>query len=280
MQIAEALKWAVSQLSGSDSAGIDARILLCTVLEKPQSFLFTWPEHVLSTDEQARFEAMIKQRADGQPVAYLTGTRAFWSLTLKVSPTTLIPRPETELLVEQALARLPQGQASVCDLGTGTGAIALAIASERPDISVTGVDRVADAVGLATQNAQYNHIENAIFRHSHWFDALAGQTFSMIVSNPPYVEQDSHYLAEGDVRFEPSSALTAGADGLDDIRYIIAQAPEYLLADGWLLLEHGYNQAQPVQALLLQRGYVDITTVNDLAGQPRVTLGRYGEHLG
>ncbi|MBD3584968.1 peptide chain release factor N(5)-glutamine methyltransferase [Salinimonas sp. HHU 13199] len=277
MQITEALKWAVSQLSDSDSAGIDARILLCTVIDKPQTYLFTWPEHELSANEKARFEALVRQRADGQPVAYLTGTRAFWSLTLHVSPTTLIPRPETELLVEQALARLPVGQARVCDLGTGTGAIALAIASERPDVAVTGVDRVADAVELARRNARYNHIENAVFAHSHWFDSLTGQTFSMIVSNPPYVEQNSHYLAEGDVRFEPASALTAGADGLDDIRYIIAQAPAHLKSDGWLLLEHGYNQAQSVQALLQQQGFHDITTVNDLAGQPRVTLGRRGE---
>lgn len=277
MQIADALKWASTELSHSDSAAIDARILLCATLEKPQSYLFTWPERVLSDNEAVRFQALIKQRAEGQPVAYLVGAREFWSLSLKVSPTTLIPRPETELLVEQALARLPVGEASVCDLGTGTGAIALAIACERPDVNVTGVDKIADAVLLARENAGRNHIPNAIFLQSHWFESLAGQTFSMIVSNPPYVEQDSHYLNEGDVRFEPSSALTAGTDGLDDIRYIISQAPQYLTENGWLLLEHGFNQAKPVQALLNQQGFTQVTTINDLAGQPRVTLGQRGE---
>lgn len=274
MRVNEALRWGASQLPDSDSAKADARVLLCFVLQKGQSYLYTWPDAELDSHQQARFEALIKRRVAGHPVAYLTGYRDFWSLTLQTSPATLIPRPETECLVEAALSRLPQSPARLCDLGTGTGAVALAIASERPDMSVTGVDVIDEAVALAALNAKRNDINNAVFLKSHWFDEVEG-LFNMIVSNPPYVEADSDYLGQGDVRFEPATALTSGQDGLNDIRLIIARAPHYLNDGGWLLLEHGYNQAAAVQRLMRDHGFSHIETIQDLAGIDRVTLGMH-----
>lgn len=274
MQIQQALAWAKSQLASSDSAALDARVLLAFMLDTTQAWLLTWPDKMLSEAQFERFRQLIAQRAEGRPVAHITGYRDFWSLTLEVSPTTLIPRPDTEILVEQALMCLPAVDANVLDLGTGTGAVALAIASECASAQVTGVDIVADAVALAKDNARRNAISNATFLQSNWFDAVQGEQFSVIVSNPPYVETRSPYLSQGDVRFEPASALTSGHDGLDDIRKIICQARGFLNAEGWLLLEHGFDQGEAIQALMRNNKYEDIATICDLAGHPRVTLGR------
>lgn len=272
--IAQALTWARDCFQQSDSAAVDARVLLCHVIAQSQSYLFTWPDKVLTEQQQAMFSQLVEQRQSGHPVAHLTGERDFWTLRLAVNPATLIPRPETECLVEAALELLTPTDKTVCDLGTGTGAVALAIASERKDIEVTGVDRIEDAVTLATQNARTNNVANSRFVVSNWFNALADSQFDMIVSNPPYVEADSEYLQQGDVRFEPLSALTAGADGLDDIKIIIAHAVTHLREGGWLLLEHGYTQASSIQSLFELHGFAEIHTRQDLAGLDRITAGK------
>lgn len=272
-RIDDALRWGQERLAGTESPDIDTRVLLCHVLSKPASYLYTWPEKQLTAAQWDAFQSHITSRQQGTPVAHITGIREFWSLTLESTADTLIPRPDTELLVEATLARLPDGACGVCDLGTGTGAVALAIASERSDVTVVGADLVPQAVTLAKRNAKRNGILNTHFLQSHWFDGIEGR-FSAIVSNPPYVEADSPYLLEGDVRFEPASALTSGKDGLDDIRCIIENAPPFLKPDGYLLLEHGHEQAVPVQTLMIQRGFSDVETLQDLAGNDRVTLGR------
>ncbi|RDV27573.1 peptide chain release factor N(5)-glutamine methyltransferase [Alteromonas aestuariivivens] len=273
MRIDQALAWACDQLSGGESPQVDARIMLASVLEQSQTYLFTWPDKILSAAQLECFQKNVERRLAGEPVAYITGTQGFWSLNLKVSTATLIPRPETELLVELALAlNLPTG-ADICDLGTGTGAIALAIASERPDCNLIGVDVVEEAVQLAMLNARLNGISNARFLHSHWFSALEGLKFDLLVSNPPYVESGSEYLSQGDVRFEPASALTSGKDGMDDIRHIVSQAVAFLKPRGWLLIEHGYAQGAAIRAELAQGGFEKIETRQDLNGLDRVTLG-------
>ena len=218
---------------------------------------------------------MLERRRAGEPVAYILGQQGFWSLDLEVAPHTLIPRPDTELLVETALELLPATPLRVLDLGTGTGAIALALASERGGWRVTGVDRVDEAVALAERNRQRLQLSNAEFRPSQWFSALAGERYGLIVSNPPYIAADDRHLGEGDVRFEPASALVSGVDGLDDIRQIIAQAPQHLELGGWLLLEHGYDQAEAVRALLAGGGFVAVESRRDLGGHQRISLGQW-----
>ncbi len=213
-------------------------------------------------------------RRGGEPVAYILGQQGFWKIDLEVAPHTLIPRPDTELLVETALELQPASPAKVLDLGTGTGAIALALASDRPAWQVTAVDRVEEAAALAERNRQRLGLGNAQVRVSHWFDSLAGERFDLIVSNPPYIAAADPHLVAGDVRFEPSSALVAGADGLDDLRVIAAQAPAHLLPGGWLLLEHGYDQAAAVRALLAEQGFIEVASRTDLGGHERITLGR------
>jgi release factor glutamine methyltransferase len=208
-------------------------------------------------------------------VAYILGQQGFWKLDLDVAPHTLIPRPETEMLVEAALELVPAfAPTRVLDLGTGTGAIALALASERPVWQVTAVDRVLEAVALAERNRQRLHLDNAKVLSSHWFSALEGQRFDLIISNPPYIAAEDPHLVAGDVRFEPSSALVAGTDGLDDLRMIIEQAPNYLNDDGWLLLEHGYDQGAAVRDLLSRHGFEKIQTRRDLGDHERITFGR------
>ena len=227
MRIDNALAWAAEQLEGGESPSVDAKVMLANILGKSQTYLFTWPDKTLDAAQKAQFEADVAKRKRGEPVAYIIGKRDFWTLSLFTSPDTLIPRPDTEVLVEHVLNWANQHSSaslSICDLGTGTGAIALALASELPEASVTGVDFQAGAVNLATRNAQANSIANAHFVQSDWFSALAGQTFDIIVSNPPYIEESSPYLNEGDVRFEPKTALTSGSDGLDDIKQIINNA--------------------------------------------------------
>ena len=277
MNIAQALVLSVSRLVNSDSPRADAEILLAHVLGRPRSYLLTWPEKELSADEQAAFEALLARRAAGEPVAYLMGSRGFYGLDLSVSPAVLIPRPETELLVEAALARLPPGSCRVADLGTGSGAIALALANEsrheRKDVQVVAVDVSPDALAQARVNAQTLGLA-VDFRLGDWCGGLADDVFDMIVSNPPYICVDDPHLAQGDVRFEPMMALASGADGLDAIRAIIACAPAHLKPGGWLLFEHGYDQAQAVAALLCAAGWQAVESLHDLQGHTRVTLGR------
>ncbi|MDX2354921.1 peptide chain release factor N(5)-glutamine methyltransferase [Stutzerimonas xanthomarina] len=264
-----------AQLPDSPSAKLDAEWLLAAVLGKSPSYLRTWPEREVLPEDETRFVAHLERRRLGEPVAYILGRQGFWSLELEVAPHTLIPRPDTELLVETAMKVLPAGgAASVLDLGTGTGAIALALASERPAWQVSGVDRVTEAVALAARNAQRLGLGNAAFLESHWFSSLRGQRFELIVSNPPYIPASDPHLSQGDVRFEPSSALVSGVDGLDDIRLIIAQAPDYLSSSGWLVLEHGYDQASAVRSLLSAGGFVDVASCRDFGGHERVSLGR------
>ncbi len=277
MTIDEALRWAASRLLHSDSPRLDAELLLCRVLQQPRSYLFTWSDKTLSADEQQQFAVLLARREAGEPLAHILGERGFWTLDLKVTADTLIPRPETELLVEAALARLPGGGASVLDLGTGSGAIALAIASECPPCEVVAVERSEAALAVARENAQRNAIGNVQFLQGSWYQPLNGQRFDVIVSNPPYICADDPHLVEGDVRFEPLTALASGADGLDDIRLIIAAAAEHLNPGGWLLLEHGYEQGKAVCELLRGAGFRAVELLADLQGHGRVSLGRRPE---
>lgn len=266
---------AEAALPDSPSARLDAELLLAAALGKPRSYLHTWPERQVPGEAGERFAGYVQRRRGGEPVAYILGQQGFWSLDLEVAPHTLIPRPDTELLVETALALLPATPARVLDLGTGTGAIALALASERPGWTLTGVDRVGEAVALAERNRQRLKLRNATFRQSRWFSALLGERYHLIVSNPPYIAAADPHLGEGDLRFEPASALVAGADGLDDIRLIIAQAPPHLEPAGWLLLEHGFDQAAAVRELLSAQGFAEVSSRRDLGGHERISLGRY-----
>jgi release factor glutamine methyltransferase len=252
----------------------DAELLLLHVLRQPRSWLFTHAGDELDTDVQTAFSALVERRAAGEPVAYISGRRGFWSLDLEVTPATLIPRPETELLVELALQRLPLAAAcSVVDLGTGSGAIALAIARERPHARVTATDASVAALAVAQRNAQRLAIGNVAFVHGDWLAPLAGQRFDLIASNPPYIEAADPHLAQGDLRYEPASALAAGADGLDDIRRIITSAREHLRPGGWLLFEHGWKQGAASRLLLDDAGYAGVFTAPDLEQRERVSGG-------
>ena len=263
-----------ADLPDSPTARLDVELLLAAALGKSRSYLHTWPEKIVSSEDALTFSGYLQRRRSGEPVAYILGQQGFWKLDLEVAPHTLIPRPETELLVEAALELLPATPAQVLDLGTGSGAIALALASERPAWQVTAVDRVLEAVALAERNRQRLHLTNATVLNSHWFSALQGQRFDLIISNPPYIADNDPHLVAGDVRFEPASALVAGTDGLDDLRVIITQAPQHLEAGGWLMLEHGYDQAQAVRDLLLAQGFVEVHSRMDLGGHQRISLGR------
>ena len=254
----------------------DAEALLLHVLGQSRGWLFAHAGDPLDADVQTAIHALVERRAAGEPVAYLTGRRGFWTLDLEVTPDTLIPRPETELLVELALARLPPDRPlRVADLGTGSGAIALALASARPQARVTATDQSAAALAVARGNARRHGIDNVSFAQGDWLAPLAGQRFELIVANPPYIEAADPHLAQGDLRFEPPAALASGRDGLDAIRRIVADAPAHLVPGGWLLLEHGWNQGDAVRALLREAGFADATTERDLEGRDRVTLGRW-----
>ncbi|MCY1406807.1 Release factor glutamine methyltransferase [compost metagenome] len=263
-----------AELPDSPTARLDIELLLAAAIGKSRSYLHTWPERIVSSEAALTFADYLQRRRAGEPVAYILGQQGFWNLDLEVAPHTLIPRPETELLVETALQLLPASAVKLLDLGTGTGAIALALASERPLWQVTAVDRVLEAVALAERNRQRLQLNNVTVRSSHWFDALAGECYDLIISNPPYIAAADPHLVAGDVRFEPSSALVAGVDGLDDLRVIAAQAPQHLLAGGWLLLEHGYDQAAAVRQLLTEQGFTEVASRKDLGGHERITLGR------
>ncbi|MFD2642396.1 peptide chain release factor N(5)-glutamine methyltransferase [Pseudomonas japonica] len=263
-----------AELPDSPTARLDIELLLAAAIGKTRSYLHTWPERIVSSEAAQTFADYLQRRRAGEPVAYILGQQGFWNLDLEVAPHTLIPRPETELLVETAMRLQPGDPARVLDLGTGTGAIALALASERRQWQVTAVDRVEEAVALAERNRQRLQLDNVSVLASHWFSALAGQRFELIISNPPYIAAADPHLVAGDVRFEPSSALVAGQDGLDDLRLIIAEAPAHLVAGGWLLLEHGFDQAAAVRELLARHGFEQIESHLDLNAHERITLGR------
>lgn len=253
----------------------DAALLLAHALGKSRSWLFAHADDALGEAEAARFNVLLARRAAGEPVAYLTGWRGFWTLDLAVTPATLVPRPETELLVDLALARLPvDAPARVADLGTGSGAIALAIASERPRAQVLATDASSEALDVARGNAARNGIGNVAFRLGSWLQPLGEDTFDLIASNPPYIAEGDPHLARGDLRFEPAMALSCGADGLDAIRVIVRDAPACLRRGGWLLLEHGWDQGDAVRALLAAAGFADVATERDLEQRDRVSLGR------
>ncbi|MFM2590626.1 peptide chain release factor N(5)-glutamine methyltransferase [Vibrio sp. TBV020] len=272
------LKQAVQQLqeSGSDSPSLDAAVLLCHALDKPRSFLLTWPDKILDAQQLSAFDELLQRRLTGEPVAYIVGEREFWSLPLKVSPTTLIPRPDTERLVEIALDKAMQIEGEILDLGTGTGAIALALASELPQRQVTGIDLKEDAQKLAQSNAHALNLTNTHFLEGSWFEPLAsGTEFALIVSNPPYIEKEDPHLTQGDVRFEPLSALVADEKGLADIKHIATQARHYLIENGWLMFEHGFEQGESVRELLQALGYDQVATYKDYGDNDRVTIGQF-----
>lgn len=249
-------------------------MLLGHVLQRDATWLIAHAEDELSDDDAARFEALIAERVRGVPVAYLIGSRGFWSLDLAVTSDVLIPRPETELLVELALQRIPRdAETSVADLGTGSGAIALALAHERPLARVLACDASAAALAVARANGERMGIANVRFAQGDWYAAVGDAKFALIASNPPYIAVGDAHLARGDLRFEPALALSSGVDGLDAIRTIIAGAPEHLLDGGWLLLEHGWDQGEAVRALLEVAGFSDVVTHRDLGDRDRVSLG-------
>lgn len=265
--------------AGSPSARLDAEVLLCHVLGVERAWLYTWGDREADDAAVGRLRELVAHRAAGEPVAYLTGEREFWGLRLATDPSTLIPRPDTETLVEAALAQAQAPGGRLLDLGTGSGAIALAFASERPDWRVLGLDIRPEAVALAQCNAERLALANAEFGESDWFAALTDesgdtQRFAIIVSNPPYIAEDDPHLAAGDVRFEPRSALVADDAGLADLCYLVQRARQHLQPGGWLLLEHGWGQAAAVREALVAAGYDEVASRRDLGGHERVSLGK------
>jgi len=258
----------------SESAALDCELLLCFTLNVNRAHLKTWPEKSVDQASAEAFYSLLKRRAQGEPIAYILGEQEFWSLRLRVNEHTLIPRPETELLVEQALLLIPDNTPFViADLGTGSGAIALAIAKEKPAAKLIAVDVSSQAIAIAQENAQTLGITNIEFRRGSWFEPLH-ESLDMIVSNPPYIALDDPHLQQGDLRFEPSSALSSGVDGLDAIRHLVSNAHLFLRKNGYLLMEHGWDQADAIQELLSANGFDKIQSYQDLANIARVTLGR------
>ncbi len=271
--ISSALQWSYKELMDfSESAQLDCEVLLQHCLNKNRTYLYTWPEKTLNQDQWQRFCQMIIKRKTGIPVAHIIGEREFWSLPFIVNDTTLIPRPDTEILVETALNLELPDDAKVLDLGTGTGAIALSLASEKPNWQVTAVDYIEDAVNLAKLNRENLNLSHVEILQSDWFSSISKQKFDLIVSNPPYIDQEDHHLNEGDVRFEPQSALTAAEHGFADLYYIAAQAKNYLTSNGYLLMEHGYQQGIDLRKKLNVLGYKDVGTVRDFGSNERCTL--------
>lgn len=275
MQYQQWLAQARAQLAGSDSPKRDAEILLGHVTGASRTRLLAFGETPLLPAERLQLDSLLARRVNGEPVAYLTGEREFWSLPLRVHPSTLIPRPDTECLVEQALQLLAPGGGQVADLGTGSGAIALALASERADCQFIGIDRIAQAVTLAQENARRLGLVNVCFACGSWYKPLQGKRYTLIVSNPPYIDADDPHLGQGDVCFEPRSALVAADAGLADLKAIIAGAGAHLLPAGWLVLEHGWQQAPKVRDLLGEAGFSAIASRRDYGGHERVTYGQW-----
>jgi release factor glutamine methyltransferase len=252
-------------------------MLLQSALKVNHAHLIAHPDQVLTPDQEQEFNAFTSRRANGEPIAYLVGEREFYSLRFKVTPAVLIPRPETELLVDQALERIPMLQScKVLDLGTGSGAVAIAIAKHRSLAGITAVDFSDDALIVARVNAKYHDATNVCFVASDWYTAVAGEEFDLIVSNPPYVAEGDPHLGQGDLRFEPLTALVAGSDGLGCVRHIIDSATDHLILGGWLLLEHGYDQSEACCQLLKGAGFGEVFSCSDLAGVMRVSGGKRG----
>jgi len=273
--ITELLQKGEQNISSSDSARLDAEILFCDVMQFDSSRIYSHPEYIVPDDKSALFQLLIKQRQQGHPIAHLTGKKEFWSLELAINKDTLIPRPETELLVETALQIIPDDATfNILDLGTGSGAIAIAIASERPDCRIVATDIDKNALAMAKINAETHKIENIQFYASDWYLDIPLQSFDLIVSNPPYIRQDDEHLSQGDVRFEPELALVAGADGMQAINMILENAMNYLASDAYLLIEHGYDQKQLVQEAFLKHDFKQLKTFQDLSGQDRMTIGQ------
>ncbi|MDG2107427.1 MAG: peptide chain release factor N(5)-glutamine methyltransferase [Woeseiaceae bacterium] len=274
MRLDAVISNAVSRLSDrSDSARLDAEILLCQAINKPRSYLFAHPEDELDELTHNRFEKQLQRRIKGEPVSYITGKREFWSHNFLVSPATLIPRPETELLVDLALQMIPHDSDwQILDLGTGSGAIAISIAAERLMCKVTATDISPDALAIAQKNGRQAKLSNLIFLNGDWTTPVIGKSFNIIISNPPYLAEDNEALME--LHCEPKKALTSGADGLDDIRILARDCADILIQDGWLMIEHGIDQAHDVANILKAEGWTDIICHNDLSGRPRVTVAR------
>lgn len=286
LTIANALQRGLQQLRCSDSARLDCEILLLKVIndrsekQRNKTWLLTWPELTLTSEQIQQYDHYLSLRSEGMPVAYIVGEKDFWTLTFKVTPATLIPRPETELLVECALEKIAPGEpGNILDMGTGSGAIALAMASERRHCKILATDICAEALAVAQNNAQRLNIANTRFCQSHWFDNIPKQQFDVIVSNPPYIARHDKELADDVRKYEPLSALHSGHEGLDDIEQIIRQSQGFLKPGGWLLFEHGYTQAEAIQALLNQYDFTQIATVNDLNHLPRVTQAKRHDAL-
>lgn len=274
--VAELLQGASQELASvSSTALLDAEILLCDVLDKSRTWLRTWPDKEINSEQQAAFNQYRERRLGGEPVAYIIGEQEFWSLPLKVTPATLIPRPETELLVELALELIVDPAAEILDLGTGSGAIAIALASEKPGWGISALDYKDDALSVAIENAQRNQV-TINFYTSNWFAGLPNDAlFDALISNPPYIETGNVHLSEGDVRFEPISALVAENNGYADIEYIAAHGIKHLKSCGWLMVEHGFEQGARVRDIFMGLGYQSVATYKDLAGLERVTVGRF-----
>jgi len=274
--IAQCLRRAAELDGPSETPRLDLELLLCHCLQRERVYLYTWPERELTESQLTDFEGLLARRLGGEPVAHLIGRREFWNLSLAVDASSLIPRPDSELLVELALARMPpDSPGRALDLGTGTGALILALASERPNWQLLGVDSSVAALRLAERNRRALGFDKLSFVQSDWFQALDGkQRFDLILSNPPYIAPDDPHLEQGDLRFEPRSALVADQNGLADIAHIVQEAPGYLEAGGWLLIEHGWQQGDATRELFQKIGFKAVASHCDLAGRERVTLGR------